>query len=258
MKKMISIIIPTLNEEIYLPKLLKSIKEQDYENYEVIIADAGSTDSTKDIAREFDCKIVRGGLPAVGRNAGGEVARGKYLLFLDADVVLHNDFIKKALKEFEERSLDIATCRFYPLSDRYIDILLHQVYFIYMLVLQYSSPKAPGFCILSRRWVFNMTRGFDEKIRVGEDHDYCIRASKFGAFRILKKPKLYVSVRRLEKEGRLGLATKYVTYSVYKNLTGKDFPLMKYEFSNYNNISHEKERSFYNKIVNKISAKKEM
>jgi len=41
----ISIIIPTLNEEKFLPKLLNSIKEQNYKNYEIIIADANSTDN---------------------------------------------------------------------------------------------------------------------------------------------------------------------------------------------------------------------
>ena len=46
---MISIVIPTLNEEKYLPKLLVSIKKQHYKDYEIIVADAGSKDNTRKI-----------------------------------------------------------------------------------------------------------------------------------------------------------------------------------------------------------------
>ena len=53
MKKMkISIIIPTYNEEEYLPKLLESIKSQDFTDYEIIVADAQSDDNTREIAKE--------------------------------------------------------------------------------------------------------------------------------------------------------------------------------------------------------------
>ena len=61
---MLSIIIPTLNEESYLPKLLNSIKKQDFQDYEMIVADAGSKDKTIEIALASGCKISSGGLPA--------------------------------------------------------------------------------------------------------------------------------------------------------------------------------------------------
>ena len=65
---MLSIIIPTLNEEKYLPLLLEAIKKQKVDgNLEIIVADAGSQDRTIEIARDFGCKIVPGGLPARGR-----------------------------------------------------------------------------------------------------------------------------------------------------------------------------------------------
>ena len=59
----ISIIIPTYNEEEYLPKLLESIKSQDFTDYEVIVADAQSNDNTREIAKEYGCVVVEGGLP---------------------------------------------------------------------------------------------------------------------------------------------------------------------------------------------------
>lgn len=77
----VSIIIPTYNEEDYIENLLKSIKRQDYnDDIEVIVADAFSSDKTVEIAKQYDCIVVDGGLPAVGRNRGAEVATGEFLI----------------------------------------------------------------------------------------------------------------------------------------------------------------------------------
>ena len=83
----LSIIIPTLNEENYLPLLLESIKKQNFKSYEIIVADAGSTDRTIEIAKNHGCKITSGGLPAKARNQGAKIAKGDLLLFSDADIV---------------------------------------------------------------------------------------------------------------------------------------------------------------------------
>ena len=64
----LSIIIPTYNEEEYLPNLLKSIESQKFKDYEVIVADANSCDNTVKIAKNYGCTVVQGGMPGVGRN----------------------------------------------------------------------------------------------------------------------------------------------------------------------------------------------
>lgn len=69
-KAKISIIVPTKNEERYLPGLLKSIKKQTVQPYEIIVADAGSTDRTVEIAKKYGAKVIKGGIPQVGRNKG--------------------------------------------------------------------------------------------------------------------------------------------------------------------------------------------
>ena len=93
---MLSIIIPCLNEEEYLPLLLESVKKQKFLDYEIILADAGSKDKTLQIAKKYNCKIVPGGLPSKGRNQGAKKAKGDLLLFLDADVILPDGFFKDA------------------------------------------------------------------------------------------------------------------------------------------------------------------
>jgi len=77
---MLSIIIPTLNEEKNLSLLLSSLKEEKGD-WEIIIADAGSTDKTLKVAEDFGCIITEGGLPAEGRNKGALKARGDIFLF---------------------------------------------------------------------------------------------------------------------------------------------------------------------------------
>lgn len=71
---MLSIIVPALNEEKYLPILLSQIKKQNFNSdSEIIVADAGSKDKTVEIARNYGCKIIPGGLPARGRNEGAKI-----------------------------------------------------------------------------------------------------------------------------------------------------------------------------------------
>ena len=94
----LSIIIPTYNEEEYLPVLLDSIKEQNFKDYEIIVADANSEDKTREIAEEYGCTVIEGGMPAVGRNNGAKIAKGEYLLFLDSDLKLTDEYLGDVLK----------------------------------------------------------------------------------------------------------------------------------------------------------------
>ena len=90
---MISIIIPTLNEEKYLPKLLDCIRKQSYKDYEIIVADSNSKDKTRQIAKKYGCRIVKGGMPAKGRNNGAKAAKSEILLFVDGVIHFDNDFL---------------------------------------------------------------------------------------------------------------------------------------------------------------------
>ena len=93
-----SIIIPNYNGSKYIKKCLKSIEEQEYKKFEVIIIDDGSTDDSVKIIKEFIRNSnIRIELieqfnqnAAVARNRGLEIARGKYLYFIDSDDELYD------------------------------------------------------------------------------------------------------------------------------------------------------------------------
>ncbi len=231
---MISIIIPTLNEEKYLPRLLKSIKNQDYQDYEIIIADAGSTDKTIEIAKKYNCKIVPGGSPAVGRNNGAKAAKGEYLLFLDADVILEKNFLKNLLQEFNNSNADIATSYIVPLSNKKIDFILHNTVNVYFRATQKIYPHAPGFCILVKKDIHHAVNGFDEKIKLAEDHDYVRRAKNYGRFKVVRFPKILVSTRRLDTDGRINIAVKYLLCEMHRIIIGEvKTNIFNYQFAHY-------------------------
>ena len=218
---MISIIIPALNEEKYLPKLLNCIKSQTCKNYEIIVADANSSDNTKKIAKKYGCRIVKGEMPAVGRNNGAKAAKGDILLFLDADVQLNNSFLKNAINEVKERNLDVAGCYICPLGNNIIDKIFFKIFNLWIALTQFFYPNASGGGIFCKINIHKKVKGFDETIKLSEDMDYVKRCSRHGKFRILKSVRAYVSMRRFEKEGRLKVGFKLLLSAVHRLFFGE-------------------------------------
>lgn len=223
-----------MNEENHLPILLKSLRNQVHQKFEVIIADANSKDKTREIAKKWGCKIVEGGLPSVGRNNGARVARGDIMFFMDADVALSEDFLKESVKEFRKRKLGVAGCYVQPLSDKDIDSFLYGTANLYFKVTQFFFPQAAGHCIVIDRRIHNKIGGFNERIRVAEDLDYVKRAAKEGKFRYLENVKVPVLMRRLDREGRMNMAVKYALIGLYFSLFGGiKSDVFKYRFAHY-------------------------
>lgn len=206
----LSIIIPTYNEEEYLPVLLESIKQQDFSDYEIIVADADSKDNTVKIAEEYGCIVVEGGMPAVGRNNGAKVAKGDYLLFLDSDLKLTEDYLAKVIYEFKMERLGIAITQMKPLSKKTEDKLLHDLANLFMISVEKIKPHGAGcYGIIAKRELHERCGGFNEELTFGEDTEYIERLAKKERFKVLRNAKIGVSTRRLEEEGLATLAKQY-------------------------------------------------
>src|SRR3989344_1877513 len=104
---MVSVIIPSYNHGTALPKCLDSLRTQSFKDFEIIVVDDGSLDNTQSIVEKYIktrasysqiqyCRISHSGAPAA-RNAGAKMARGEYLLFADADLILNKDALQKLL-----------------------------------------------------------------------------------------------------------------------------------------------------------------
>ncbi len=211
---LLSIIIPALNEEEYLPILLSQIKKQKFSDYEIIVADADSKDKTVQIAQSFGCKITKGGLPAKGRNEGAKVARGKIFLFMDADnIFLPENFLENLLNEFRKRDLDVASFPIFP-KGNLLDKIFYSFYNWFVKTFQRFSVWATN-SVLVKREIFEKIGGFDEEIKIAEDHDFARRAAKVGKFGFIKTEPVLTSGRRFEKDGRLKTYLKYLLAGIY-------------------------------------------
>ncbi|MCL2243283.1 MAG: glycosyltransferase [Treponema sp.] len=250
----VSIIIPALNEEKTLPGLLDSIKAQEFDDYEIIVADAGSKDRTKEIALSKGCRIVDGGLPGAGRNAGASVAKGDFLFFLDADVIIPPGFIRNVYDEMQDRFIDLATCEIKPLSDYRLDRVIHRLMNLAVLLNLWLDPKAFGFCIFVTKRLFLRAGGFDETIYVAEDNDFVKRASVFRNLRFLNSAYIMVSIRRFEKEGRFAYMKKGVKLNLYRAFKGeiRSDEVVKYEFDAFDKIDNEADLNFLDKFEKRL------
>lgn len=212
---MITVVIPTYNEETQLPKLLASLKAQSVQPADVIVADAQSTDRTREVAASFGARVIDGGLPGVGRNRGAALAKTEYILFLDSDVELFDvDFLKKVEENVNRRHLDIGSFGVYPISSHKIDHVLHGMYNGYIKTVGNFIPHAGGFCIIVRRSLHEKIGGFDETVLFAEDNEYTRRASRAGRYGVLRL-NVPMSVRRMERDGRMNVALKYALVQLH-------------------------------------------
>jgi len=238
---MISIIIPALNEEEYLPLLLESIKKQSADwrigfDYEIILADAGSTDKTLGVAKEYGCKIIPGGLPAKGRNEGAKTARGDLLFFCDADVVLPDNFFKKALAEFEARNLEFASFCIIPLPRSRISLFFLNIFYNQPIILLESALPHAATGILVKKNLFDKLGGFDEDIKLAEDHYLARRATRLfkARFGIIKSTEIFVSDRRFKTDGWFSIGMRYFLCELHLIFIGPvKSDIFKYKFGHY-------------------------
>ena len=106
---MISVIIPLYNKEPIIERSLQSVLSQDYDDFEVVVVNDGSTDRSADIVRSINDPRIRlieqeNGGPSKARNTGTKNARGEWILFLDAD----DELLPGALNYFSQRTTTVS------------------------------------------------------------------------------------------------------------------------------------------------------
>ncbi|MDC7294806.1 glycosyltransferase [Butyrivibrio sp. DSM 10294] len=125
MEELISVIIPAYNAQKHLDKCLKSLYEQTYKNLEIIIIDDNSTDRTPEIIRDWSSKDDRIVVihndknlgHALVRNPGLDMARGKYIGFVDSDDYIHPEFFARMKFLIDEYNTDISLCYEIPFKE---------------------------------------------------------------------------------------------------------------------------------------------
>ena len=139
----------------------------------VIVADAGSTDGTVEVASELsrpaNGRGDRGGLPSVGRNAGARLATTPYVLFLDADVELAEPtLLRRALWRMRRRKLHLVTTNIACREGSFFDDALYAGNNFMQYVGSFLKPFATGMFMLFDREAFWALGGFNERALFAE------------------------------------------------------------------------------------------
>ncbi len=228
MRAKITIVIPTLNEEHYLPLLLQDLVDQTEKNFEVVIIDAKSQDNTKKAAESFKKKLslqfiessAKGA--ALQRNVGAKYVESEYIFFLDADTRLDKDVMEKILKRIEKdyRELYLPFVRPSTSSPLHRALFFCSISFV-RVMKSIGYPISTGPHIVIQKKLFEKIGGFDEAIIIGEDHNLIMKAHKHGISpTLIYNVGCYFSMRRFEVEGTWKITFDYVYYTLYTLIKG--------------------------------------
>jgi tetratricopeptide (TPR) repeat protein len=200
---LVSVIIPNYNHARYLGDAIRSVLNQDYRNFEIIVVDDGSTDNSCEVAEQFSDKInyvyqKNAGLSAA-RNAGMRIAKGSLIGVLDADDIYEPVFLDTLVDALKsDPDADGVYCGYQfvdqdnnllpqienrPVpSEELYDALLDGNFFV---------PES----IFLRRYVYDDVGLFDEALRACEDWDVWLRVTK--KYRIIHSPQILTRHRVL-------------------------------------------------------------
>lgn len=225
---MISIIIPTLNEEKAIAGTLQKLKSSlTSVPHEIIVSDGHSTDKTVEIAKQFaDTVLEHDGKTrqtiAMGRNAGARCARGEYLLFLDADCSIPkaNEFLSHAISRFEHDPKLMGLVpwlkvgpQYATLADKFFSFLVNIVYATCNNILQ--IPVSGGEFQMMRKSTFDELKGYREDLVASEDFDLLRRLGKKGKTRLETNYEVWQTGRRVHKTGWIPLIYSWMINSIW-------------------------------------------
>jgi glycosyltransferase involved in cell wall biosynthesis len=183
---LVSVIIPSYNHAHFVGEAIKSVLEQDYHHYEIILVDDGSTDNTCEVVAQFGFKVryiyqVNQGLSAA-RNSGLYAARGELVGFLDADDLYEPNFLSTLvaiLKVNPQADAVHCACRFVdrfnnPLPQIAGKVAPAEHLFSTMLKGNFLTPV----CMFAYKYCYEETGGFDRAFQGVADWDMWLRISK--------------------------------------------------------------------------------
>jgi len=239
MDSKVSIILPTHNRDVLLPRAIKSVLNQTFKDFELIIVDDGSTDNTEETIKKFqgkDKRIVyiknkknRGA--AVSRNKGIKVAKGEYIAFQDSDDEWTLEKLEKQIKIFQRLPNTFGVIYSDALvvnkngEEEHLSTLPIQYKKIFnKKTLDYQGLNVFPPSVLMKKECFSKVGFFDERLPAMEDLDFFTRLSQHYKFYYLKEP---LFIYHKEKEGIS--ANNYYLFLARKILLKKYFGKIKKE-----------------------------
>lgn len=252
----ISVVVPVYNAMKYLDRCVNSILKQTYKDFEIILVDDGSPDSSGIMCDEYSSRYENvlsvhkenGGVSSA-RNAGIEKAQGEWLCFIDSDDYIEQNY----LENFGITNDDVQ--------------LLAQGYkvisgaFLKQIGIQYSQNmsqhelfyalencnilNSPCFKLYKRAIIIQENIRFDHNLSYGEDHLFTLQYMQYVTKALYRDGFLYAYVHN---DGNGSLTTKVVPPKAYLLYLDKIIPMMK-KYSTHNSFTEKEQGTLINKRV---------
>jgi glycosyltransferase involved in cell wall biosynthesis len=232
---MISIVIPTLNEEKIIGSTLRTLAATLTLPHEVIVSDGGSADLTADLAAQHGAHVVIFSGPgrqtiAQGRNDGATASGGDFLVFLDADCVIPDPdrVFARALGHFERDPGLVgltAYVRVFPTDETFADRLVFGIANLGNRIANNVMRRGRSFgeFQMIRRDAFARLGGFRADLVTIEDADMFFRLTRIGRTLVDARLKVLHTGRRAHRVGWAPLIAMWLFNSVFFTLYGRPF-----------------------------------
>lgn len=255
---MVSIVIPMYNVERVILRTIKSILEQEIDNMEILLVDDCSTDSTYSICKKYiaDNKISnisvikneKNAGPSYTRNRGMKIAKGNYLVMLDADDYYEKNTIKKMLETMQGKSLVITGIKYKKNNNEKIitnnmiqcneEIQKNKIVKIYLEgLLNQPSNKMYDLQLIKENNI-----EFNENSKYGEDLEFNLKYLQYVEKIFMINEPLYVY-----HETKSGLNSTYKSDEL--EIDRKNFEYRLERFEEYCSISESEKKELYTRYI---------
>jgi len=201
-KPLISVVVPTFNEEKYIRPCIESLKNQTFKDFEIIAIDK-STDSTPKLCREAGWRVITQKLPGISqaRKEGFATARGEIIASTDADSAPDTRWLESIAECFKDPEVVCAYGPTYFMEKDWLSVTLSRLGDVYNQInRQFKNDQTPGMNFAVRRTAYEKIGGYNPRLPTAEDIDVGYRIRSQGKIVYHHGILVYTSNRRLKAQ----------------------------------------------------------
>lgn len=214
----ITVVIPAYNEEKLLTKTLASVREQSYQNFDIIVIDNNSTDNTKAVAKLYNAKVIRetkqGYVHALNR--GLKEAKGEIIAVTDADSLPDKKWLYHIAKSMKKKSVVAVTgTAKFDIKSKPLRLLVDNSYMLFTYFNFFlGKPHITGFNLAVRKKYVDLLGDLNPAYQIGADVHLGLSLKRYGKIKFTKQAIVLTSTRRWQKEATKAF-TKYSAAYLY-------------------------------------------
>ncbi|MEW6592533.1 MAG: glycosyltransferase [Candidatus Hadarchaeota archaeon] len=209
----ISVIVPTFNEGKTIARCLKSIKNQTFKDYELVVVDGHSKDNTVEVAKRYTNRIVfdEGKGATAARNLAVRKVNSEIVVFVDGDTTVPPNYLEVVDRAFKEGVVGVGG-PLLPEGGSFLDkiIFYFSADLIRRLFSFFGSHHFSGASCAYLRKAYLKAGGFREDLDMLDDVELSTRMSKYGREKFVPKMLAVTSIRRTKQKGHTSTVKMYL------------------------------------------------